>query len=136
MGAWGTGAFENDDAGDWVWELEDDEDGGILVTALREIADADVGTYLEAPDCSVAIAAAEVVASARGVRSQSLPTEATVWLDAHANLVSDDLVALAAVAISRVATESELQELWHEDATTADMDSWHERIASLLARLR
>ena len=26
MGAWGTGAFENDEAGDWVWELEDDDD--------------------------------------------------------------------------------------------------------------
>ena len=136
MGAWGTGAFENDDAGDWVWELEDDEDGGILVTALREIADADAGSYLEAPDCSVAIAAAEVVASARGPRSQGLPTEATVWLDAHADLVTDDLVALAVVAVSRVATASELQELWDDDADTADLESWHDRIASLLARLR
>ena len=26
MGAWGTGAFDNDDASDWVYELED---GGI-----------------------------------------------------------------------------------------------------------
>jgi len=135
MGAWGTGAFENDEAGDWVWELEDDDDASLLVTALREIADADASDYLDAADCSVAVAAAEVVASARGIRSPGLPSEATVWLDEHARLVTDDLVALAAVAVARVVTASELRELWEEPAADG-LESWHENMAALLARLR
>lgn len=136
MGAWGTGAFDNDDAGDWVWELEDDDDASILVTALREVADADHGTYLEAPECSIAIAAAEVVASARGRRSPALPTEAVVWLDTHAHLVDADLVGLATVAVARIVAESELRDLWEESADSPGPESWHESVAGLLARLR
>lgn len=30
MGAWGHGPFDNDDAGDWVWELEESEDFSVV----------------------------------------------------------------------------------------------------------
>ena len=57
MGAWGSGPFENDDACDWLDELADSG-----VAALREaLALADAADYLEAPDGSVVVAAAEVV---------------------------------------------------------------------------
>lgn len=136
MGAWGIGAFENDEAGDWVWELEDDTDASILVTALREVADADADAYLGAPECSIAIAAADIVASARGARSPALPTEAIVWLDARGHLVDEDLVGLATVAVARVATASELRALWDEETDEANPESWHQQVAALLARLR
>ena len=62
MGAWGTGAFDNDGALDWVWELEG---GGI--TAIESALDEAVrSSDLSAPTDVEAIAAAEVVAAAIG----------------------------------------------------------------------
>jgi hypothetical protein len=84
MGAWVTSAFENDDALDWVSELED---GTVdLVRASLAVTESD---YLELPDGSVAIAAAEVIAAAVGNPSPSLPASVTRWVDAHGASVAD-----------------------------------------------
>ena len=61
MGAWAEGSFDNDDASDWVWNLEDAEDVTILEDAFGAVTSAD--EYLESTDCTEAIAAAEVVAA-------------------------------------------------------------------------
>ena len=60
MGAWGAGPFENDDAMDWAIDLEESGDVGFVVEALRA---AESDGYLDAPEGSVTIAAAEVVAA-------------------------------------------------------------------------
>ena len=133
MGAWGSGVFENDDASDWVWELEDDTDGRVLIEALSIVVDTPVDEQPEAPDCSNALAAAEVVASARATSSTShLPTEALVWIQAHRELVTPGLVALASGAVERVAIDSELKDLWDE----AGDGSWADVVADLQSRLR
>ena len=133
MGAWGAGVFENDDASDWVWELEDDAGGQVLVEALSLIVDTPADEQPEAPDCSNALAAAEVVASARAAASTAhLPTEASVWIQANRELVTPALVALASGAVERIAIDSELKDLWDE---TGD-GSWTEIVAGLQARLR
>ncbi len=64
MGAWGTGSFDNDDAADLLTEVTGDGD----LSLVREVFD-NVPTsteYVEAPDASQAIAAAEIVAAALG----------------------------------------------------------------------
>jgi hypothetical protein len=68
MGAWGFGSFDNDDAADWIFELEESSGVTALVSAFKAIKP---DRYLEAPECSVALAAAEVVAALRG---RPLPT--------------------------------------------------------------
>ncbi len=65
MGAWGYGPFENDDAMDFVGDLETATGTGHLSTILYAISD-DRTEYVEAPESSVAIAAAEVVAALLG----------------------------------------------------------------------
>lgn len=51
MGAWGVGSFENDDAMDFIAELQA---GGISVVrdALQEVAELGTDDYLEAPMAS------------------------------------------------------------------------------------
>ena len=133
MGAWGAGVFDNDDASDWVWELEDDADGQVLIEALSEIVDTPVDEQPEAPECSNALAAAEVVASARAATSTShLPTEASVWIQANRALVTPALVALASGAVERISIDSELKDLWDE----AGDGTWAGIVADLQSRLR
>jgi hypothetical protein len=132
MGAWGAGSFENDDAGDWVWELEDAADTAILDEAFSQVTDRGE-ECLEAPDCSVAIAAAEVVAALRGRRAAELPDEATAYVARIGVPPSPGLIASALAALERVKTQSELQELWEESDSA---DEWRQALADLEARLR
>ena len=53
MGAWGVGHFENDVAGDWVWELEDAKSLGPVEQAIATVEAAT--DYLEAPDATDAL---------------------------------------------------------------------------------
>ena len=131
MGAWGAEFFKNDDAADWVWELEDD-DGSFLIATLREVVDTDFDDYIERPEANNAIAAAEIVATARGRHGGELPSEAREWITRNAPLVDDALLALAAGAVERVFIASELKDLWDE----TDDTEWSELVQDLLERLR
>ena len=131
MGAWGLGAFENDDALDWVAELEEDESGDAVRRALDAAADA--GGYLEAPEGAEALAAAEVVAAAAGRPGEGLPEEVEAWVAAHGGAVAGE-AERARRAVDRVAAaDSELRELWEEAEGSAG--PWHELLADLRRRL-
>jgi hypothetical protein len=132
VGAWGTGAFENDDALDWIAEFceEPGEEG--LRAALSAAADAD--GYLESSDASNALAAAEVVAALNGA-----PTADTVVAEDYLPIVarmglpvSRELRALALRAIDRVTSDSELKELWDEAESPAP---WYAAVAALRDRV-
>lgn len=127
MGAWVASAFKNDDALDWVSELED---GTVdLVRAGLAVTETD---YLESPEGSVAIAAAEVVAAAAGSPATSLPASVTSWVEARGASVADTDVILALAALVRVTGEnSELAELWAE----GDDREWSQSIEDLRRRL-
>ncbi len=132
-GAWGIGAFENDDAMDWMSELERSATADFLGAALRSI-DAK-SKYVEAPECSNAMAAAEVIAAARGRPSKGLPAEAAEWLKRVRPAVGSDLVsqAHAAVSFCRDNPNSELRQLWAE---SKDFQAWLAGMANLLSRLK
>jgi hypothetical protein len=132
MGAWGPGPFQNDDASDWAWDLESDDDGSVVIEALSLIVDTPIDEQPEASDCNNALAAAEVVASAWGPRSEGLPDEAIVWINAHASRIDRSWLALASGAVERVMLYSELKDLWDQ----ARDDSWSEGVADLVRRLR
>lgn len=133
MGAWGSGPFENDDACDWLDELADSG-----VAALRAaLALADDAAYLEAPDGSVIVAAAEVVAQ-MGVDADDTDTDDDDAPDELVAFLADcgppppALVAAARAALDRVtADESELRELWQD----AEGGAWQAAIDDLKRRL-
>jgi hypothetical protein len=68
MGAWGYLPFENDDALDWLDELE----GGGADVVRGALAKAASG-YVEVPEGSIAIAAADITAACQGNPSGDLP---------------------------------------------------------------
>ncbi len=134
MGAWGVSAFENDYALDWVWELEESQDAGVLLTALRAVVGAGEGEYLDNSVCTCAVAAAEVVAAVRGHGKADLPEEVTEWIETHPLVETDRLVELAIQAMERVTHDSEFKELW-EEAAEADAEAWKQEMADLRKRL-
>src|ERR1700739_1944312 len=111
MGAWAEGSFDNDDAGDWMGDLGKAEDISVLEEAFSAVNDLGTDDYLEAPECSVAIAAAEVVAAMRKRPATKLPEEVTEYV-ARIGPPPPALVAAALAALERIRTKSELKELW------------------------
>ena len=132
MGAWGMGIFENDDASDWLYELEVARNSAVLEKALNAVVE-NSDQYLEAPDCTVALAACEILAALKGKPADSLPEEAETWIQQHKSIEADELIILAEAAIERIRTNSELKELWEE---SRDLDEWLKTLDDLLMRLR
>jgi len=134
MGAWSHEAFGNDDAGDWIAQLEERKDLGLVESTLDAVL-AIGDDYLEAPEASEAIAAAEVVARLRGrPGSADAAAEAVdAWVECVKLQVPPALTAKARRALDRILTEpSELMELWDE---SEDAAAWRASVEDLKARL-
>lgn len=128
MGAWGHGPFENDDAGDWIGELEDANDFWAFVrSTLDSIASAG-DEYLEAPDCSMTVAAAEVVAASLG---RPVDEEVQAWVSGQ-SAAPTEIVDLARRAVGAIKSKSELRELWEEGD---GFEEWLASMKDLEARL-
>jgi hypothetical protein len=132
MGAWGSDSFENDDAADWLGQFCDAPNKQSIADALATVVDMDAADYLEAPDCCVGIAAAEIVAAQKGAPNPKLAMEAKACITkleaADANIIS-----LALKALERIKNNSELKELWDESETSAE---WYSSISNLEDRLK
>ncbi len=128
MGSWGTAAFDNDDASDWVYQLEK---GGI--TAVESaVADALRATDLEVPVDVNAIAAAEVVAAALGRPADALPDDVQELVGGLSASVTADHAVRARTAVERVLEGSEVAELWGESDDDA---AWRASVEDLIERL-
>lgn len=112
MGTWGTEVFANDDAMDWIAALEDTDDVSVVESALSAVNDAD--GYLESPECSAALAAAEVVATILKRPGPDVPSEVFEWIARVGREIPPSLPDAARRAIDRVVADSELLELWEE----------------------
>lgn len=131
MGAWGTGAFDNDDAADWAYELEESSDLAPARQALAATMDSD--GYLELPEGACAVAAATIVAATFDGHLKSLPEEVAEWVDAHPDIAGRGDARLAVDALERVMSEeSELRSLWDGAPEGAD---WAQEIEKLRHRL-
>jgi hypothetical protein len=116
VGAWSGESFGNDDAQDWAADLVASGDREVVRETLERVASFAADDYLEAPEGSMALAAAEVVAAAAGRPRTSDPDaeHALEWVAEHPEVAS--LAPLARKAVDRVtAQNSELRELWAED---------------------
>jgi hypothetical protein len=127
VGAWGHLFDENDDAADWLGDFEDSPDWATVDQALA-ITDAD---YIEAPDASNALAAAEVVAAGLGKASPRLEDAVSEWATARSSDAATRRQQ-AIAALTAVRDNSELQELWQEAEEYAD---WQASVNETLSRL-
>jgi Domain of unknown function (DUF4259) len=131
--AWGTAAFENDCASDWFLLVEEAvEPGAVIASALdTALGDAD---YLALDAACEAIAAAELFAACAGHAPDRLPDQVRRWVDGHPHAPHDSEIDQAVLAVQRVRAESELRELWNEDADGRE-GRWLGEIDDLIARL-
>jgi hypothetical protein len=133
MGAWGAGSFENDDALDWLAEFCESPDEKRIMDALSLVANVDAAGYLEAPECSTGLAAAELVAALKGKPASNLPEEAKECLSTLKFSPKADLAPLALKTVDRIITNSELKELWEE---SGDPGEWYSALDDLRERLK
>lgn len=129
MGAWGLGSFENDDALDFVMEIVESNDLGIIEEALEEVINS-ADDYIEADSASRALAAGEVIAALHG-HSGDIPDELEEWTTGK-EVPSSEITQMAQRAVRQVMANSELRELWEE---SDDYDAWQENVQDLLERL-
>jgi hypothetical protein len=134
MGAWDSDNFSNDDAADWLSELLDGDSIEPVKDALASILDEPPGEYLEAPECSSALVAAEVVAAAMGRPAEQTPEEALDWVNDHGREIAErvELLEMARRAVGRIQENSELKDLWDESDA---LDEWNQVQDNLKSRL-
>jgi len=130
MGAWGNGIFENDDALDWIVELEQADDYSVIFDALNTIED-NADDYLDASDCFCALAAAEVVACIHSKQTNSLPDELSEWLKSQ-EAMNPKLITKARNATQAILSDSELKDLWAE---SDDYSKWKSELENVISRL-
>jgi Domain of unknown function (DUF4259) len=133
MGTWGIGSFENDDAADFMIDLLDSGD----LSLVREVLDNVLTSteYVEAPDATLAIVAAEIVAAARGRPTLAAQQEEGLadWIARLRPTIDAHLTTQAREALTRIlADNSELRELWEE---TDDIHDWRAVVTELRSHL-
>lgn len=134
VGTWSAEPVGNDDAADFVAELDGQQRWTVVKRALARAERA--GEGLDSDDAAVAVAAAEVVAHGLGRPSQTdAYTEDIQDFVGRARRPSRRLAdrALRAVAIA-AHPDGELAELWAETGTTEWRDSIDRLVANLAQR--
>lgn len=127
MGAWGAGNFENDDALDFLAEIDGPT---ILESAFQALPPAGEGE-VDATDACRVLAAAEIVAAMMGRPSADCPAKLTPRLK-ELGKPTGELIELARRGVSRVLFDSELLDLWNESDSRED---WNVVVTDLIERL-
>lgn len=131
MGTWGSGPFENDGAGDL---LADIRAGAFDIDDYCRHVDEE---YLEADEAQAAIALAEVVAVAQGLRPAPGELDG-IDAAAYVGALTPQQRAWILTTLERAIAgddTSELHELWAENGPE-DLAEWRSPVASRLASLR
>jgi Domain of unknown function (DUF4259) len=133
-GSWGEGSFENDAARDWAQDCAQGDLRGsgaeVVEAALQSALNSE---FIEVDDGAVAVAAAEVIAAARGKPAADLPAELSAWLEQQSKPAIAALASKAREALERVRDPkvSELQQLWAENSKSR----WPARVREVESRL-
>ncbi|MFB6454351.1 DUF4259 domain-containing protein [Chitinophaga sp. Hz27] len=130
MGAWGTRNFENDGSQDWVFDLIENKDGGLVTDTLARILNNH--EKLEVSDCEEGLAAAETVAALVGRASEDYPEDPMEKLDIL-NLIGTKALRNQAIAVvNKILADSEMKKYWDEQG---ELGSWENVQAGLVKRL-
>ncbi len=130
MGTWGIGSFENDDAWDWVSELERGEHGELIEQTLDA---AQPGPRVpDAIDGALCIVAAEAVAAWIGRPAHGLPEEIGEWIDRQ-GAAPFGLCERALRGLHQVVTDSGLRDMWSREGR---LSAWVQHVSEIERRLR
>ncbi len=135
MGAWGCLAFDNDEANDWAFGLDDVDDLSLVESTLDAL-DEGGDDYLEQDLASSALAACEVLARCLGHAgyTNAYTEKVDTWVASNKPNPTPALLEKASAAIDRIlGADSELRELWEE---SQDADAWRMSVADLRGRLK
>ncbi|WP_379708508.1 DUF4259 domain-containing protein [Haloferula chungangensis] len=134
MDAWDADAFGNDTAADWLAEVVETSDLGMILEAFDTVLGAgDEPVELQAGE--EAIAAAELVAWLAGQPGKGGDYSDAIesWMDDNELEFTESLAKKARRSIDRVFNmPSELREAWEEGE---DFDDWKAELAKLKERL-
>jgi hypothetical protein len=134
MGTWGTDTFDNDTAGDWAFQLEDEGDLDLIDDTLARVVDS-ADDDVDSDVACEALAACEVVARLKGnfgVRD-AYTEPVDKWVAAHPMVPPHETVARALAAIDRIlGPQSELAELWSD---SDDARQWRAAVSNLRQRV-
>ncbi|MBW8687321.1 DUF4259 domain-containing protein [Chitinophaga rhizophila] len=130
MGTWGTRNFENDGSQDWVFEMMDNKDGGMVADTLQFSLNKD--GVLDTSECEDALAAAEVVAALAGKASDDFPEDPLDNLDSLNLLATPALRKLAVAVVEKIRVTSEMKDVRTEEG---QYESWDAVLADLVKRL-
>lgn len=128
-----TGNFSNDEATDWLFDLEETCGAELLAEAFDVITK---GEFHEQADCCIALAAAEIVAAAKGKPAPDLPEDARKWLGNQDTADVTKIKGLnkkAITAVKKVQAHSELRDQWED---SDEWHSWNTVVEGLLKRLQ
>ncbi|MEL6406729.1 MAG: DUF4259 domain-containing protein [Chloroflexota bacterium] len=136
MGAWDIGNFDNDDALDFVIEIEEANS----LTPIYELAVSintnrakDSDYYIEVDECGQILAGSEIVAMLSGFPVDNLPPSVEALKGNEALAVDTSKVVSIISAVQHILADSELSELWEE---TDEFEAWQSIVNDLLLRLR
>lgn len=115
MGTWGHRNFENDNALDFIAEVEE-RGFERIEEAIKVVANYPEEEFLNADDSVAALAAIEYVAAAKGKQSEDFPEDAEDWLQktGTGSLPAYDKATMIKV-IDRVRNNSGLRDIWQEE---------------------
>lgn len=136
MGTWGVGPFGNDEALDFLEEIEAEvAEGriGLLARPMEHVAFS--GDYLEAPDLSEAVAAAAVIGAVLDPAAAADEPYRPDWVaQMSAGALDNTLVETARRVLRRAMQpgDNELFELWHEAGAAQE---WQADLARVLGWL-
>lgn len=131
MGTWGSGPFENDGAGDLLAALRA---GDFEIDDYCRHVDHE---YVEADDAQAAIALAEAVAVAHGIRPATRELDG-IDTAAYVGSLTAEQRAWIVTTLERAIADSdtsELHELWAENGPE-DLEEWRAPIVDRLASLK
>jgi hypothetical protein len=123
--------FGNEQALDWLSDLLDEQDVYFIHNTLEIIADypGDEGPNIW--DCHCALAAAEMVAAARGKPPADFPEAARRWLQSYPLELDEELMGLVQKALDRIELHSELKDSFAEGP---GLPEWYELLGDLRNR--
>lgn len=127
-----TECFLNEESLDWLRDLLDEQEIYFINDTLELIADYPPGESPDLWDCHCALAAAEMVAAAKGHPPAKFPKAAKAWLDRNEFVPDEELLQFAVKALSRIEADSDLKKYWDAHSDSA---LWYESMAHLRERL-
>ncbi|MCA0337264.1 MAG: DUF4259 domain-containing protein [Actinobacteria bacterium] len=135
MGAIGTGVFENDDALDFLGDLEELDPPARTERVLGALDEVLLNPgYVEAPEMSEALAAAGAVGASLNPAAAQAEPYRPEWLVGGAVPLTDGVVEKSRQVLRRAvrSTDNEWRELWVEAELLSDVTAACQRVLTWL----